>query len=549
MSTEEARGGCRIGLDRVTELIARYSDPQASAADLLCDRHDPAATAYTLVAPDLTATSLTYGCLRADSERLADALARLGVGPGARVATLMGKSRAYLTTLLAIWRLGAVHVPLFTAFAPPAIRLRLESSRCELVLCDAGQRAKLTPDSGMPADASWKVVTTGPEDTGALSYDSLLAGGQSGFKAAAVGGAAPLIQIFTSGTTGTPKGVVVPLRALASFQAYAEYALGLEPSDVFWNAADPGWAYGLYYGVIVALLTGTRGILFEGGFSAEATLAILSRYGVTHFAAAPTVFRTLRAAGLAAPGHVTLRCVSSAGEPLTPEVNEWSTRVLGVPVHDHYGQTETGMLINNHHHPLLRRPLKQGSMGRALPGWTAVVLRLERDEPADPGEIGRVALELPRSPLCWFEGYAGGIEGNTERFSSDHRWYFTGDTGYRDADGDFFFSGREDDVILMAGYRIGPVEVESVLRMHPAVAECAVIAVPDRIRGEVLEVVMVLHAGHPASAELSGELQEWVKKRYAAHAYPRRVHYADSLPRTPSGKLQRFVLRQQYGAP
>jgi acetyl-CoA synthetase len=230
-------------------------------------------------------------------------------------------------------------------------------------------------------------------------------------------------------------------------------------------------------------------------------------------------------------------------------VNEWSTRVLGVPVHDHYGQTETGMLINNHHHPLLRRPLKQGSMGRALPGWTAVVLRLERDEPADPGEIGRVALELPRSPLCWFEGYAGGIEGNTERFSSDHRWYFTGDTGYRDADGDFFFSGREDDVILMAGYRIGPVEVESVLRMHPAVAECAVIAVPDRIRGEVLEVVMVLHAGHPASAELSGELQEWVKKRYAAHAYPRRVHYADSLPRTPSGKLQRFVLRQQYGAP
>jgi acetyl-CoA synthetase len=154
-------------------------------------------------------------------------------------------------------------------------------------------------------------------------------------------------------------------------------------------------------------------------------------------------------------------------------------------------------------------------------------------------------MDLNSSPLAWFEGYAGVEDGRCQKFSRDGRWYFTGDTGYVDADGDFFFSGREDDVILMAGYRIGPVEVESVLLTHPAVSECAAIAVPDEIRGEVLEAVIVLRSGHRPSEELIQGLQEWVKRRYAAHAYPRRVHFVESLPKTPSGKLQRFILKRQ----
>jgi acetyl-CoA synthetase len=528
-------------LDRVVELVSRYSDPRASAAHLLCDQHDPEAIAYTLVAQDLSASEIKYGMLRTDSERLAQALAALGMGAGDRIATLMGKSRAYLTTLLAIWRLGAVHVPLFTAFAPPAIDLRLQGSGCKLVVCDGVQRAKLAVDGSR----SWKIVTTGAPDKGALSYQELLDRGHSGLRAATMGGSAPLIHIYTSGTTGTPKGVLVPLRALASFQIYAEYGLALRAVDVFWNAADPGWAYGLYLGVLVTLLTGTRGILFEGGFSAEATLEILSRYQVTSFAAAPTVFRALRASGLRPGGELALCCLSSAGEPLTPEVRDWANIALGAPIHDHYGQTETGMLINNHHHALLQHPLKPGSMGRSLPGWKAAVLRPDSDALAAPGELGRVAMDLTESPLAWFQGYAGEDDRKLDKFSCDGRWYFTGDSGYVDEDGDFFFSGREDDVILMAGYRIGPVEVESVLLAHPAVGECAAIAVPDEIRGEVLEAVVVLRSGLHASDELSQELQEWVKRHYAAHAYPRRVHFAESLPKTPSGKLQRFILKRQ----
>jgi len=523
------------------DLIARYSSPRAAAGWLLCDQHDPDAVAYTSVAQDLSAHDITYGMLRADSERLADSLVEMGVGPGDRIATLMGKSRAYLTALLAIWRLGAVHVPLFTAFAGPEITFRLIDSHAKWVVCDSVQRPKLGSEGSVP----WRIITTGPADAQALSFSDLLERGCPGFGGFAAGGAAPLIQIYTSGTTGRPKGVVVPLRALASFQTYAEYALALRTDDVFWNAADPGWAYGLYLGVLVSLLTGTRGILFEGGFSAAAMLAILSRQGVTNLAAAPTVFRSLRASGLPGPADLRLRCISSAGEPLTPEVSEWSRLALTAPVHDHYGQTETAMLINNHHHPLLRRPLKTGSMGRSMPGWHAVVLLPDRDEPAPPGQSGRVAMDLDRSPLAWFGGYTGQEAHSAEKFSTDGRWYFTGDSGYVDEDGDFFFCGRDDDVILMAGYRIGPVEVESVLLRHTAVSECAVVAVPDPIRGEVLEAVVVLRAGHGATDELSYELQQWVKTRYAAHAYPRRIHYADSLPKTPSGKVQRFVLRRQ----
>ncbi|MFF7656784.1 AMP-binding protein [Streptomyces sp. NPDC007983] len=532
--------------DRVHELHSTYSAPDAGVAHLLCDRYPPDAVAYTVVEPDLSVTVLTYGRLREDSERFAAALAGLGVGPGDRVATLMGKSADYLVALLATWRLGAVTVPLFTAFAPPAIALRLRASDANVVVCDENQRPKLDPGEDIPADAAWRIVVSGGIGrAGDLRFDELMSAHEPGHPAVSLGGNAPIVHIFTSGTTGRPKGVVVPTAAIAGFRAYAEFGCGVREGDVFWNAADPGWAYGLYFGVIASLSLGVPSVLLHAGFSAELTWRVMEQLGVTNFTAAPTVYRSLRASDAPVPGKLALRCASSAGEPLTPDVNAWATEALGVEVHDHYGQTEAGMLINNHQHPALSRPVRAGSMGHPLPGWSLYVLDEDRAEIAPAGTTGRIAADTTGSPFAWFTGYEGDTAQSAEKFSADGRWYYTGDVGSVDEDGYFHFSSRDDDVIIMAGYRIGPFDVESVLATHPAVVECAVIAAPDEVRGEVLEAFVVLRHGTDASDTLATELQQLVKKRFAAHAYPRTVHFTDRLPKTPSGKIQRYVLRRQ----
>lgn len=539
------RQGSTVPEDRVKELLAVFAAPNCSVAGILCDSHDPETVAYRIVREDMSVDRLTYGELRADSERFAAVLGSLGIKPGDRVATLMGKSRNYLVTLMGIWRLGAVHVPLFTAFAPPAIALRLFGSNAKIVVCDPKQESKMAPGDDIPVNSPWQVITTGKSGKGRLSFDVLMAQVQAGIPAAELGGDTPLIHIYTSGTTGKPKGVIVPVRALAAFQAYGEFALDLRPDDLYWCAADPGWAYGLYFGILSSFTTGTESVLLEGRFTPEATLTVLENEGVTNFAAAPTVYRALRSSNLGFPASIKLRCASSAGEPLTPEVNEWATKTIGVAVHDHYGQTEMGMMVNNHHHPLLKSPLKPGSMGQSMPGWMAVVLDEERDELVGANVVGRVAMDLTKSPFAYFAGYHNEPTKTAEKFAGNGRWYVTGDIGSVDEDSYFHFSSRDDDVIIMAGYRIGPFEVESVIVTHPAVTECAVIAVPDEVRGEVMEAFIVLGEGHEGSPELKNDIQQWVKMRYAAHAFPRTVHFITSLPKTPSGKIQRFVLKQK----
>ncbi len=395
--------------ERVSELLAEYGAGDASAARLLCDRHAPGAIAFTVIDDDLSARDVTFGELRARSERFAGALAELGIGPGDRVAALMGKSADLVVAALGIWRAGAVYVPLFTAFATPAVALRLRASGAKAVVVDAGQRAKLDPGPDLPAVQPWTIVTAGgPGRAGDLAFDELLAAARPPRAPAALGGEAPLIRLFTSGTTGEPKGVTIPLVALASMVAYQEHGLDLRPADVFWNAADPGWAYGLYYGICAPLATGTRSLLLRAPFSAPLTYAVLERFGVTNFAAAPTVYRALRNDPAPPPAGLELRCCSSAGEPLNPEVIGWAREALGVPVHDQYGQTELGMVVVNGHHPAVRRALRPGSMGHPLPGFAVAVLDAA-GEPAAPGTPGRLAVDRA-SPLFWFRGYAGAPE-------------------------------------------------------------------------------------------------------------------------------------------
>ena len=463
----------------------------------------------------------------------------------------MGKSADLVVALLGIWRRGAVHVPLFTAFAPPAIGFRLQASGAKVVVADADQVGKLAPGEDIPADASWQIVVAGPaEDTAVgigVSFADLVASHDADDPrgaAVAVGGNGGLVQLFTSGTTGTPKGVPVPVRALASFHAYLDFGLDVREDDVFWNAADPGWAYGLYYALLAPLAAGVRSLLLHAGFSASLTWQVMEKFGVTNFAAAPTVYRSLRADSAPVPESISLRRASSAGEPLTPDVVAWSEQTLGVIVRDHYGQTEHGMFVVNAWADGLREQVRPGSMGKPLPGWSCAVLSDDSDEIAAPGVPGRVAIDTHASPLLWFTGYVDAPEKTAQRFTEDGRWYLTGDAGQVDEDGFFYFSARDDDVIIMAGYRIGPFDVESVLVMHEHVVEAAVVGMPDQLRGEVLEAFVVLRDGVEGTDELEAELQQLVKRKFAAHAYPRTVHFVPQLPKTPSGKIQRYILRQ-----
>lgn len=512
------------------DLLGRYGRPDACAADILCDQHPAGAVAFTVVEPDLVARDVTFGELHDRSARLATALAELGVGQGDRVATLMGKSAELVIAMLAVWRLGAVQVPLFTALAPPAIAARITGNGTTVVIADDSQRSKLV---GIGARIVVNGVPTGDEP----HLDALMTAAPQAAPVA-VGGEGTIIELFTSGTTGPPKAVPVPLKAVAAFRVYQEYGLDHQSYDVFWNAADPGWAYGLYHAVVGPLVVGRRSLLLHSGFSPALTCAVLDRFDVTNFTAGPTVYRALRNSG--SPVRAPLRHCSSAGEPLPIDVVEWAERTLGVPIMDHYGQTELGMAVANAWHPHVRAARRAGSMGRALPGWHVEVLRPEADQLAPAGELGRLAVDLSRSPLMWFAGYreAPGA------FTQDGRWYLTGDTAAKDADGYVYFASRDDDVILMAGYRIGPHDVENVLVRHDDVADAAVVGVPDELRGEVLVAYVVLRPAREPSDALVTELQQLVKTRFAAHAYPREVRFVTELPKTASGKLQRSLLRQ-----
>lgn len=503
----------------VTTWRATYSAPDACAAFLLCDSHEPNDTAFTLVSHDFDEHTLTYGELRNLSSRLATGLAERGVTQGDRVGVLMGKRLEYVITLMALWRLGAVVVPLFTAFATGAIEIRVAGSDAKLVVTEPSQSAKLDPIDGI------EVLETGPH------FDELLTRAPH-TDIVAIGGDGALAMLFTSGTTGKPKGVSIPLRALAAFSSYLHFGLDVRAEDVLWNAADPGWAYGLYYGILGPLARGRANILLNASFSPAATKHVLRHFGVTNFAGAPTMYRAMSKD----PSFTgfCLRRASSAGEPLTRNVVTWGIDALGIEVRDHYGQTEHGMCIVNCWHDDLRQPVREGSMGLALPGFSAGLID------------GQIALDAQKSPLMFFTGYHNAPEKTAERYTADGRWYLTGDTGRTDGDGHFYFSARDDDVILASGYRIGPFDVENVLIDHPAVTDVAVVGKPDEARGEKVTAYVVLLPTTNPSEELAVELQQLVRTKYSAHAYPRAIHFVSELPKTPSGKIQRYLLRQRH---
>jgi acetyl-CoA synthetase len=521
-------------------LLQRFGAADACAARLLCDDHPADDVAFTVVEPDLSARELTYGELGSESARFAAALADLGVGPGDRVAVLMSRSIELIVTLLGIWRRGAVLVPLSTALGRPAIATRLRAADVALVVVDADRRTKLAAGEGVPADPRWQVVVVrGEPGRRELSFEALMALylDDSLLLPVAAGGGGPLALVFTAGTTGPPKAIAVPVRALAAFAA-ACLVDGDRPDDVHWDTADPGWATGLYSAILGPLATGRRSLLTRGAIAPAPAWGLLARYRVTHLHAGPAHFRTMAAAGPPPPG-LALRHASSTGEPLPPDLVTWAEEVLGHPVHDRYEQAELGTVLVDD------TGCGPGTMGRPLPGWSVAVLFDDRDEPAPPGVVGRLAIDRSASPLMWFTGYAGDDERTAASFTVDGRWYLTGDTSEVDADGCHRFSARVGDVIVTAGHRIAPFEVESVLMLHQDVTEAVVVGVPTTRRGTVPEAYVVLRPGAEPAFGLAEDLKQMVRTKLPAYAVPNVVHVVDALPRTPGGSVRRAALRER----
>lgn len=525
-----------FSLEALIERLDDQRDGRLNAFEACCGRHLREGRGEVLAliqeGSDGGVSRLSYADLDAESARLAGWFKARGLGEGDRIACMLPRTPALLVTVLATWRIGAVYQPLFTAFGPDALEYRLGRADTRLVITDADNRGKFEGIAACPPILN----VDGGND---LAWSEALAHAPLDEAPPRQAPEAPFLQMFTSGTVGKPKGVAVPLSALPAFALYMELAIDLRPEDRFWNMADPGWAYGLYYAITGPLLLGTTTHLCEAGFSAEGALDFMRRHGITNFAAAPTAYRLMKASGIfdEAAEQLSLRVASSAGEPLNTEVVGWVERALGCPVMDHYGQTETGMTCCNHH--ALAHPKHIGGMGVPMPGYRLAILDAEYRELPD-GEPGVLAVDIARSPAFFFPGYTW-----QEKHPFAEGYYLTGDVVIRNADGSFQFAGRDDDIITTAGYRVGPADVENSVLTHPAVAESAAVGKPDEIRGEIIKSFVVLREGHEPSEALAEEIRQRVRERLSTHAFPREIEFVEALPKTPSGKIQRFKLRAQ----
>ncbi len=473
--------------------------------------------------------------LDAVSAQLANYLNKIGLKEGDCIAGLLPRTPALLITVLATWRIGAIYQPLFTAFESKAIEHRVETAQTKLIVTNSEQRPKLN-NIDLP-----HILTVHAK--GALHTDAdfwtELGKETTTFSSVARTFDDEFLMMFTSGTTGLAKSVPVPNKAILAFKGYMTHAVDLREEDSFWNLADPGWAYGLYYGITGPLSLGHSIIMDERAFSVDNAVQIIKKYKVCNLTGSPTAFRMFF--GFKEKFDETikshLRVVSSAGEPLTPEVIQWFNHDLNVNIYDQYGQTELGMVIANHH--ALEHYKKVGSAGFAIPGHRFAVLNADYEE-VERGGVGTLAMDCAQSPLMWFTGYGGN---NRKAFVGNY--YITGDTVKLNEEGGVDFIGRADDVITTSGYRVGPFDVESTLLECEEVLESAVVGKPDPERTEIVKAFVVLKPQYQASVTLMDQLQAYVRSRLSKHAYPKEIEFVEGLPKTSSGKIQRNLLKQQ----
>ncbi len=512
------------------------SDGDVNLGETLVDRHAGApGVALRWRGRDGDTRALTFGELADATNRFAHLMATLGVRKGDRVAGFLPRVPETIIAMIGAWKAGAVWVPIFTGFGPEAIRFRVAHSGAQVLCTHREYRAQVPADT--PGELS--IVTIGADAACDVDFARALASQPATTTRAACRRDEPAVLLYTSGSTGPPKGVQIAANFLLAVHPYTAFGLDLRPDDVFWPTGDPGWGYGLVC-YMTALARGVAVVSHEATPSPEYLLAQLAAQGVTNLATTPTLLRAVMALGADAVRRhpVKVRCVSCCGEPLNAEVVSFFRAEWGVTVTDHYGSSEFGLPVGNAN--ALDMRVKPGSMGVPFPGFRMAVVDDEGRElpPETVGQIGMTASADGYYSL----GYWRDADRTRELWRGE--WMTIGDLARRDADGYFWFEGRADDVIKSAGYRIGPFEVESAMLEHPAVAEAAVVGKPDPIRGEIVKAFVVLRAGVAASPALEAEIAETVRRSAGRHQVPREIAIVDRLPKTETGKIQRFLLRQ-----
>ncbi len=520
----------------------RWDIPERFNIGVACaDRHAPEKPAIIDWSGNRPVT-LSFGELSEKSNRFAAALAARGVRRGDRVAILLPQCFETPIAHLAIYKLGAIAVPMAMQFGPDAIAYRLNLSGAAAIVLDQSGLAKLAASQEDFPALKERISIDGGAD--ARDFDALVAGGAADFEPADTGPDDPALMIFTSGTTGQPKGALhahrVLLGHLPGVETHHEFLP--QPGDLLWTPADWAWAGGLLNVLLPGLYHGIPVIAARAPrFSAEWALSLMEKAGVRNAFLPPTALRMLATLGPRARDFdLKLRTLGSGGEALGRETLAWCRDNLGLTVNEFYGQTECNLVLAACAALDVVRP---GSMGKPVAGHRVAVIDDNGNE-LPPGEQGQVAIRHP-DPVMFLE-YWGNPDATKAKFIGD--WMTTGDQGMRDEDGYFFFVGRDDDVISSAGYRIGPGEIEDCLVSHPDVALAAVIGKPDPIRGQLVKAYLVLNEGITPSEELKEAIGSFVKQRLSAHEYPREIEFVDEMPLTTTGKVIRRIFMEKAEA-
>lgn len=480
----------------------------------------------------------TFAELSAQSNKFANVLKGLKVKRGDRVFFFLPRIPELFYGFLGTLKTGAIAGTLFAAFGPQALYDRLKNSGAKILITnkDLYQRVKKI-EKDLPELEKIVLVDT--------DLPRLMAKTSEKFKMAHMDPTEPAFMLYTSGTTGKPKGVIHAHRAILLEHLTAKWVLDLRDEDVYWCTADPGWVTGIAYEILGTWSNGASSLIYEGRFSPEKWYQLIQDYKVNVWYTAPTAIRMLAATGTNLVRKYdlsSLRHLASVGEPLNPEAVYWGMKAFGLPFHDNWWQTETGgILIANY--PCMN--IKPGSMGKPIPGVEAAIVDSKGKE-LSVNKEGNLAIK-PGWPSMMRK-----IWRRPKKYKSyfTHNWYITGDLAYKDKDGYFWFVGRADDVIKTAGERVGPFEVESALVSHPAIVEAAVIGKPDPIRGEIIKAFVALRPGQRGSERLKNDIQAYIKRELAGHAYPREIEFVDKLPKTRSGKIMRRLLKaKELGLP